>query len=79
MNEVVGGIYSPQLLPKLLMKAAGEGRTGQSGAPQDTHCSLSGARPRQLAIRVWNSSTVGTFVFLRHQTVRCHNGQSGAL
>jgi hypothetical protein len=28
-----------------LVKAAVDGRTGQSGAPPDTNCSLSGAPP----------------------------------
>ena len=41
LNEVVGGIYSPNHF----LAVAGDGRTGQSGAPPDSHCSLSGARP----------------------------------
>jgi hypothetical protein len=55
MNEVVGDIYSPQPLPWLLMKAAGDGRTRQSGAPPDRHCSLSGAPPCHPTIRVLSS------------------------
>jgi hypothetical protein len=43
------------------------------------HCSLSGAPPRQLTVRVRSWSTVGDFVFLRHRTVRCHTEHSGAL
>jgi hypothetical protein len=50
-----------------LAKAAGDGRTGQSGAP-----------PHQPTIRVRSWSTVGGFVLLRHRTVWCHTGQSGA-
>jgi hypothetical protein len=53
------------------VKAAGDGRTGQSGAPPDRHCSLSDAPPRHLTIRVWSWSTFGDFVFLRHRTVWC--------
>jgi hypothetical protein len=56
-------------------KSAGDGRTGQSGAPPTgpVHCPVrhhvtqplgSGAR-----------STVGGFVLMRHRTVRCHTGQ----
>jgi hypothetical protein len=55
MNEVVGGIYSPQPLPWLLVKAAGNGRTRQSDAPPDRHCSLSGAPPRHPTVRVLSS------------------------
>jgi hypothetical protein len=75
----LGGIYSPQLLPQPLVKAAGDGRIRHFGVPPDTHCLLSGAPPRQLTVRVWSWSTVGAFVFLRHRTVWCHTGQSGAL
>jgi hypothetical protein len=58
--------------------ATGDGRTGQSGAPPDRHCSLSGAPPRHPTVRVRSWSTVGGFVLLQHQIVRCHTGQSGA-
>jgi hypothetical protein len=36
-------------------EAAGDGRTGQSGAPPDRHCRLSGATPRHPTVRVWSS------------------------
>jgi hypothetical protein len=52
-------------------EAAGDGRTGQSGVPPDMHCSLSGAPPRHPTIRVRSSVDRWSFVFLRHQTVRC--------
>jgi hypothetical protein len=52
-------------------EAVGDGRTRQSGAPPDRHCSLSGAPPRHPTIRVRSWSTVGGFVLLRHRTVRC--------
>jgi hypothetical protein len=58
-----------------LGKAAGDGRTGQSGAPPDRSCSLSGAPPRHPTVRVLELSTVGGFVLLRHRTVWCHTGQ----
>jgi hypothetical protein len=35
-----------------LGKAAGDGRTGQSGAPPDRSCSLSGAPPHHPTVRV---------------------------
>jgi hypothetical protein len=35
--------------------AAVDGRTGQSGAPPDRSCSLSGALPRHPTVRVWGS------------------------
>jgi hypothetical protein len=57
---------------------AGDGRTGQSGAPPDRHCSLSSALPRHPTVRVRSWSTVGDFVLLRHRIVRCHIRQSGA-
>jgi hypothetical protein len=59
-------------------EAAGDGHTGQSSAPPDRHCSLSGVLPRHLIVRVRSWSTVGGFVLLWHRTVRCHTGQSGA-
>jgi hypothetical protein len=54
-----------------LAKATGDGRTGQSGAPLDRHCSLSDAPPCQPTVRVQSWSTVGGFVLLRHRTSRC--------
>jgi hypothetical protein len=52
-------------------EAASDGRTRQSGAPPDRHCSLSSPLPRHPTVRVWSWSTVGGFVLLRHRTVRC--------
>jgi hypothetical protein len=54
--------------------AAVDGRTGQSGAPPDRHCRLSGAPPRHPTVRVREQSTVGAVVFLWHRIVRCHTG-----
>ena len=42
------------------------------------HRTVSGAPPRHLVVRAWSWSTVGGFVLMWHQTVRCHIGQSGA-
>jgi hypothetical protein len=58
-----------------LGKAAGDGRTEQSGAPPDSSYSLSGAPPRHPIVRVREQSTVGAVVLLRHRTVRCAIGQ----
>jgi hypothetical protein len=45
MNEVVGGIYSPQPLPSRWQSLLAMGTpTGQFGGAPDSHCSLSGAR-----------------------------------
>jgi hypothetical protein len=74
----LGGIYSPQPPWQPLAKAAGDGRTGQSGAPPDRYCAMSSVLPRQPTVRVRSWSTVRGFVLLRHQTVRCHTGRSGA-
>jgi hypothetical protein len=52
-------------------EAAGDGRPGQSGAPPDRHCSLSGASPHHPTVRVRSWSTIRGFVLLRHRTVRC--------
>jgi hypothetical protein len=68
---VVGGIYSPPTTLVAVGEATGDGRTGQSGAPPDMHCSLSGAPPRHPIVRVWSSVDRWSFVLLRHQTVRC--------
>jgi hypothetical protein len=59
-------------------EAAVDGRTGQSGAPPDTHCSVSGAPPFHPTVRVLEQLTVGAFVFLWHQTVWWCSGQFGA-
>jgi hypothetical protein len=50
-------------------EAAVDGRTGQSGAPPDTHCSVFGAPPRHPIVKVLEQLTVGAFVFLWHRTV----------
>jgi hypothetical protein len=53
-------------------------RWAQSGAPPDTHFSVSGAPQRHPTIRVLEQLTVGAFVFLWHRTVWWCTGQSGA-
>jgi hypothetical protein len=50
-------------------EAAGDGRTGQPGAPLDRSCSLSGALPRHPTVRVQSSVDRWSFVFLRHRTL----------
>jgi hypothetical protein len=62
MNEVVGGVFIAPTTSIAVREAAGDGRTRQSGAPPDRHCSLSGAPPRHPTIRVRSWSTVGGFV-----------------
>ena len=42
------------------------------------HRTVSGAPLRHPVVRAWRWSTVGGFVLMRHRTVRCHTGQSGA-
>jgi hypothetical protein len=71
VNEVVGGIYSLPTTSSCWLNSAGDGRTGQSGAPPDRHYALSGARHVSATVRVQSRSTVGAFVVLLHQTVRC--------
>jgi hypothetical protein len=53
-------------------------RTGQSGAPPDTHFSVSGAPPRHPTVRVLEQLTVGAFVFLWHRTNWWCTWESGA-
>jgi hypothetical protein len=94
-----GYLYAPTTLVAV-GEVVGDGRTGQSGAPPDMHCSLSGAPPNrhcslsdappdrhcslssappcQPTIRVRSRVDRWSFVLLRHRTVRCHTGQSGA-
>jgi hypothetical protein len=55
VNEVVGGIYSLPTTSRRWLIFAGDGRTGQSGAPLDSHCVLSGARHVSATIRVRSS------------------------
>jgi hypothetical protein len=45
----------------------------------DMHCRLSGAPPCHPTVRVRSEVDHWSFVSLRHWTVRCHIGQSGAL
>jgi hypothetical protein len=71
VNEVVGGIYSLPTTSSCWLISAGDGRTGQSGAPPDSHSALSGARHASATVRVRSWSTVGAFVVLLHRTVRC--------
>jgi hypothetical protein len=52
MNEVVGGIFPPPPTSIAVGEAAGDGRIGQSGAPPDMHCSLSGAPLHHPTVRV---------------------------
>jgi hypothetical protein len=47
--------YPPPPTSIAVGKAAGDGRTGQSGAPPDRYYSLSDAPPRHPTIRVLSS------------------------
>jgi hypothetical protein len=55
VNEVVGGIYSLPTTSSRWLISAGDGRTGQSGAPPDSHCALSDARHVSATVRVLSS------------------------
>jgi hypothetical protein len=55
-------------------EAAVDGRTGQSGAPPDRHCRLSGAPTRHPTVRVRSSGVRLNFVLLWPRTVRCRTG-----
>jgi hypothetical protein len=55
VNEVVGGIYILPTTSSRWLTSAGDGRTGQSGAPRDSHCALSGARHVSATVRVRSS------------------------
>jgi hypothetical protein len=72
------GVFIAPTTSIVVVEAAGDGRTGQSSAPPDRYCALSGAPPRHPTVRVLEQLTVGTFVFLWHQTVWWCTGQSGA-
>ena len=52
VNEVVGGIYSLPTTSSRWLISAGDGRTGQSGAPPNSNCALSGARHVSATVRV---------------------------
>jgi hypothetical protein len=71
---VVGGYLYPPATKVVVREAAGDGRTGQSGAPPDRHCSVSGAPSRHPTVRVRSEVDHWSFVFLWHRTVRCHTG-----
>jgi hypothetical protein len=75
---VVGGYLLPPTNKVAVGEAAGDGRTGQFGAPPDTHCLVSGAPPRHPTVRVLEQLTVGAFVCLWHRTVWWCTGQYGA-
>jgi hypothetical protein len=63
MNEVVGGIYSPQPLSSRWQSLL------TMGTP-DNHCSLSAACHVSAPVRVWSCWPLEPFVFLLHRTVR---------
>jgi hypothetical protein len=69
---VVGGIYSPQPPRSRWGRLMAMGATGQSGAPPDRTCSLSGALPHHSTVRVRSEVDRWSFV---HRIVRCHTGQ----
>jgi hypothetical protein len=52
VNEVVGGIYSLPTTSSRWLISAGDGCTGQSSAPPDSHCTLSGAHHVSATVRV---------------------------
>jgi hypothetical protein len=52
---VVGGIYSLPTTSSRWLISDGDGRTGQSGVPPDSHCALSDARHVGATVRVWSS------------------------
>jgi hypothetical protein len=55
VNKVVGGIYSLPTTSSCWLISVGDGRIGQSGAPPDNHCALSGARHVSATVRVRSS------------------------
>jgi hypothetical protein len=48
----LGGIYSIPTTSSRWLISADDGRNGQSGAPPDSHCALSGARHIITTVRV---------------------------
>jgi hypothetical protein len=50
----------------------------EEGCWRWAHRTVSGASPRHPVRQGWSWSTVGGFVLIRHRTVRCDTGQSGA-
>ena len=79
VNEVVGGIYNLLTTSSRWLISAGDGCTGQSSAPLNSHCALSGARHVSATVRVRSSCTLERLVVLLHRTVWCHTGHLGAL
>jgi hypothetical protein len=65
LNEVVGGIYSPQPLPSRWLHLL------SMGAP-DTALFIVRRAPRQLSVRVWSSWPLASSVFKWHLTVWWH-------
>jgi hypothetical protein len=55
VNQVVGGIYNLPTTSNRWLISAGDGRTGQSVAPPDSHCALSDARHVSATVRVRSS------------------------
>ena len=72
VNEVVGGIYSLPTTSSRWVNFAGDGRTGQSGAPPDSQCALFGARHVSATVRFGVVDRWG------HLSSSC-TGQSGDL
>jgi hypothetical protein len=70
VNEVVGGIYSLPTTSSCWLISIVDGRTGQSGAPPNSHCALSGACHVSATIRVQSSLPLERLVVLLHRTVR---------
>jgi hypothetical protein len=68
---VVGGVFIALNHQVAVGEAAGDGHTGQSSAPPDRSCSLSGAPPRHPTVRVRSEVDRWSFVSLQHRTVRC--------
>jgi hypothetical protein len=52
---VVGGTYSLPTISSCWLISASDGSTGQSSAPPDSHCALSGVRHVSATVRVWSS------------------------
>jgi hypothetical protein len=52
------GVFIAPTTSIVVGKAASDGRTGQSGAPPERYCALSGALPRQPTVRVHSRLTV---------------------
>jgi hypothetical protein len=65
-----GGIYSLPTTSSRWLNSADDGRTGQSGAPPDSHCALSGVCHVSATVRVLKSWSLGRLVVLLHRTVR---------